>query len=145
VHRVVGLVGLQCDVPDELARPLGVAAFFHDAAIWTDRTWDYLGPSARRAIDEIGVGDPNAALVEALIAEHHRLRPVRHGHPAVEAFRRADLIDVTGGLVCPGGSRARYRDLITQYPAAGFRPMLLRAFGRGLREAPLRPLPMVKF
>ncbi|MDT7588131.1 MAG: hypothetical protein QOE32_5681 [Pseudonocardiales bacterium] len=146
VHRVIGVVGLQCDVPADVAVPLGVAGFFHDAGIWFDGTWDYLPPSVRRAAAELGEADqPHAELVSSLISEHHRLRRARHDDPLVEAFRRADLTDVSAGLIpAPGVSRDRYRELTSVYPANGFRPMLLKAFGRGLREAPLRPAPMIK-
>lgn len=146
VHRVIGVVGLQRDIPDAVAGPLGLAAFFHDAAIWFDGTWDYLPPSVVRAVAALeGPDEQFAELVTAMISEHHRLRPARHDDPLVEAFRRADLADVTGGLVgAPGVSRQQYRALLRAHPARGFRPMLLRAFGRGLREAPLRPLPMLR-
>ena len=146
VHRVIGIVGLQCDVPAAVAGPLGLAAFFHDAGIWFDETWDYLGPSVRRALAALGESDePHAGLVSGLISEHHRLRRARHIDPLVEAFRRADLTDVTAGLIAPGVSRAHYRALVAEYPADGLRPMLFKAFGRGLRESPLHPAPMVKF
>jgi len=146
VHRVIGIVGLQCDVPAAVAGPLGLAAFFHDAGIWFDETWDYLVPSVRRAVAALDESDQlYSGLVSALISEHHRLRRARHADPLVEAFRRADLTDVTAGLIAPGVSRARHRALVAEYPADGLRPMLLKAFGRGLRESPLHPAPMVKF
>jgi len=44
-----------------------------------------------------------------------------------------------------GVKRSEYRDLVRQYPCDGFRRMLAKAFGRGLRENPLRPMQMVKF
>ncbi|HEX4362294.1 MAG TPA: hypothetical protein VH141_32485 [Pseudonocardia sp.] len=146
VHRVIGLVGLQTEVPEPVAGALGLAAFFHDSAIWFDGTWDYLPPSVRRATAELPESDrEHAPLVTALIDEHHRLRPARHPDPLVEAFRRADLTDVSAGLVpSPGVARAQYRELVGRYDAHGFRPMLLRAFGRGLRESPLRPVPMMR-
>ena len=65
--------------------------------------------------------------------------------PLVEAFRRADLIDVSRGLVTAGVPRSTYGELRRRYPDTGFRRMLLRAFGRGLRADPLRPAPMLKF
>jgi hypothetical protein len=146
VHRVIGLVERQLTVPAELAGALGLAAFFHDAGIWFDRTWDYLPPSARRAVAALPPADRrHTDLVAAMITEHHRVRRARHPDPLVEAVRRADLTDITGGLVpAPGVSRADYRTLVAEYPARGFRPMLLRAFRRGLRESPLRPAPMLK-
>ena len=147
VQRVIGLVGLQVDVPAERAGPLGLAAFFHDAGLWFDGTWDYLPPSIRRATAALDPTDrEHAGLVAAIIDEHHRLRPARHPDPLVEAVRRADLTDITAGLVpSPRVSRAGYRALAAEYPVRGLRPMLLRAFGRGLRESPLHPAPMIKF
>lgn len=146
VHRVIGLVGLQVEVPDDVAGALGVAAFFHDAGIWFDGTWDYLPPSSRRAAEELGAdGARHAPLVTALIDEHHRLRRARHDDPLVEAFRRADLTDVANGLVpSPGVPRRAYKELTGRFPCRGFRPMLARAFVAGLRESPLRPMPMIK-
>jgi hypothetical protein len=144
VHRVIGLVEHQVGVPAAAVDAFGTAAFFHDAGIWFDQTWDYLPPSIHRAVDALA--DPaQAELVTALIGEHHRIRPARNPDPLVEAMRRADLTDITRGLVgCPGVPRPAFRALAAEYPDAGFRPMLLRAFGRGLREAPWRPAPMLK-
>jgi hypothetical protein len=146
VHRVIGLAGLQVELPTELAGVLGQAVFFHDAGIWFDHTWDYLPPSTRRAVAALAPEDRgDAELVAAVIGEHHRLRHARHPAPIVEAVRRADLTDITAGLVpSPGVPRAEYRRLVAAYPARGFRPMLLRAFGRGLRADPLHPAPMIK-
>ncbi len=146
VHRVIGLVGRQVEVPAELAGVLGLAVFFHDSGIWFDGTWDYLPPSTRRAVAALGPADRgHAELVAAIIDEHHRLRRARHPGPLVEAVRRADLTDITAGLVpAPGVSRADYRALAAEYPARGFRPMRLRAFGRGLRASPLHPAPLFK-
>src|SRR4051794_2696039 len=109
VHRVIGLVGEQRDVAEGEAYPLGVAAYYHDAGIWFDDTWDYLPPSIRRAVAELGPsGEQHAALVTALIDEHHRIRRARSAAPLVEAFRRADLIDVSRGLVTAGVPRSTY-------------------------------------
>jgi hypothetical protein len=61
------------------------------------------------------------------------------------ALRRADLIDVGRGLVAAGVPRSTYGELRRRHPDTGFRRMLLRAFGRGLRADPLHPEPMLKF
>lgn len=147
VHRVIGLVGLQTQVSAGTAEALGVAGFFHDAAIWFDSTWDYLPPSAARAVEELGGAEAeHAALVEAIITEHHRIRRARHDDPLVEAFRRADLTDVCAGLIkVPHSRRGDYRALTREYSARGFRPMLLKAFARGVKQSPLHPIPMMKF
>lgn len=100
VHRVVGLVCRQVDVEPKHIRPLAVAAFFHDAAIWFDQTWDYLPRSAKRAVAELADDEAeHAELVTAMIYEHHRVRKARHRHPLVEAFRLADRADVFAPLV----------------------------------------------
>ncbi len=147
VHRVIGLIGLQVEIEPELAPPLGIAAFYHDAAIWFDNTWDYLPGSISRALDELDSDDEELrALVTAMIDEHHRMRRAHHPHPLVEAFRRADMTDVYSPVVgAPNVKRSEYRDLVSEYPYDGFRRMLAKAFGRGLREHPLSPMPMVKF
>jgi hypothetical protein len=147
VHRVIGLTALQVDVPAEWADALGIAAFFHDAGIWFDKAWDYLPPSAARAVAEVGGPDAaEAGLVEALIVEHHRIRRARHDEAIVEAFRRADLTDVSAGLIrSPRAGRKGYRALAKEYPCRGFRPMLFRAAARGIRQSPLHPIPMIKF
>lgn len=147
VHRLLGLVELQLDIQPELVRPLGIAAFFHDAAIWFDQTWDYLPGSIERAVAELRDDElQHADLVAALIDEHHRVRKARRSDAMVEAFRRADMADVYAPLLgAPGVKRSAYRDLVRRYPYEGFRRMLAKAFGRGLRENPLRPMPMVKF
>jgi hypothetical protein len=147
VHRVIGLVGLQREIPADVADAFGTAAFFHDAGIWFDSTLDYLEPSAARAVAELGGPDhPQAGLVSALIHEHHRLRPTRHPDPLVEAMRRADFTDVCVGLIpVPGAARQQYRQLVRTYPLVGFHAMLMRALGRNLRAHPLRPAPFLKF
>lgn len=147
VHRVIGLVGMQCDVPADVLGPLGLAAFFHDAGIWFDKTWDYLPSSVRRATDELSeTNKHHSGLVAGLISEHHRLRRAHHDDPLVEAFRRADLTDVSAGLLTsPGVSRKQYKELLAEYPSHRFQLMVLKAFARGIRESPLHPMPMMKF
>ena len=147
VHRVLGLVAHQLDIPPAAARAVGVAAFHHDVGIWLDHTWDYLPCSTTRAVESLAPDDRHLApLVEAIIGEHHRLRRARGDDPLAEAFRRADMADIYHPLApVPARSRPRYAELVASYPYGRFRRMLLRAFLRGLRENPRRPMPMVKF
>lgn len=88
-----------------------------DAGIWLDGTFDYLPPSSQPALEHLGTIDLSGeAVVRATILEHHRLRKARSAHPMVEAFRRADLTDLSGGLVpSPGVSFRDYRDLAKRY------------------------------
>jgi hypothetical protein len=48
-------------------------------------------------------------------------------------------------LVAASIPRSAYNELRERFPDTGFRRMLLRAFGRGLRADPLHPEPMIKF
>lgn len=150
VHRVVELAANQVELDEPVATLLGVAGFFHDAGIWLDGTFDYLSPSIERAKEHLAStgnsGSGSEDLVEAIIGEHHRMRRAKHDSPMVEAFRRADLTDVSFGLIsCPGTSRASYRSLLGRYPSAGFRRRLVVVSAKWFVRHPLRPLPMVKF
>jgi hypothetical protein len=130
---------------DELA----VASAFHDLGIWSDGTFDYLGPSLLRANDYVRERRPgvSADLVAALIGNHHLLFRVRHGAEpeTVEAFRRADLVDVSGAWYRAGLDRGFLRELGSVFPYLGFHGVLARAAGAWFVRHPLRPLPMVRF
>src|SRR5262249_31234653 len=81
-------------VPDWAALAWAV----HDLGIWTAGTFDYLGPSADLAsalAGELGITEVDRA--RTMIVEHHKLRAV--GDPMSEAFRIADRIDVSRGLL----------------------------------------------
>ena len=133
--------------PDEIER-IGIAAAFHDLGIWTDHTFDYLEPSVRLAHEYLIAADRAAWIpaVTAAIREHHRITRYRGDHAAlVEPFRRADWIDVSGGLLAFGSSRAVFRAALARWPRAGFHRLLARLELRHLRTHPLHPLPMVKF
>ncbi len=147
VHRGIDLVGVQMDLDEATALLLGAAAFFHDAGIWLDDTFDYLTPSIQRALDYLDdVDEEGKELVRTVIFEHHRLRRARSDHALVEAFRRADLTDLTGGLIlAPGVSFRDYRRLAGRYPSHGFRWKLTVIFVRWMIRHPLKPLPMVKW
>jgi hypothetical protein len=127
---------------------LQVAAAFHDLGIWTDRTFDYLAPSRRLARDWLAARgrDALAPAVEAVIEQHHRLRPYRGPHAeVVEPFRRADLVDVSLGTLRAGLDRAFVRTVRAELPNAGFHACLVRLTGRQLLRTPLRPLPMLRW
>jgi hypothetical protein len=116
---------------------IAIAAAFHDLAIWTERTWDYLQPScllARRYLAQTGRGDW-AGEIEAMIAWHHKITPCRGFGPLAEAFRRADWRDV---LLMP---------LPEPHPAlpnAGFHLRLAELTWNWWKRHPLDPLPMLK-
>ena len=147
VYRVANLCIAQLSRADDDVEKASIAAVFHDLGIWTDRTFDYLEPSVRLAHDYLtrrGRADWIAE-VTAAIRQHHKLSRYDGPHARlVEAFRRADWIDVTLGLRAHGLSRARLRAAAAEWPRAGFHLMLARLALRRLATHPWNPLPMVR-
>jgi hypothetical protein len=146
VYRVLNFCqALAPDVDDEQR---AVAAAFHDLGIWSDGTFDYLAPSAARAISylETTGRERGTDAVARAIMLHHKLTPYRGEGDAdlIEAFRRADLIDVSLGLVRFGLPRAYVRRLRATFPNCGFHAKLGRLIARQLVRHPLRPLPMMR-
>lgn len=124
---------------------LAVASAFHDLGIWTDRTFDYLPPSVARAREHVRSKVPGVseALVVDAIDRHHVLARTS-GPEETEAFRKADRVDVSLGLVRSGLDIGLVRELVAAFPYAGFHGVLVRtALGWFVRH-PLRPLPMLR-
>lgn len=124
---------------DELA----IASAFHDIGIWTDHTFDYLAPSIDRARMYLEREGKPTAVVAALIENHHRLR--RANDEVVEAFRRADLVDVSRGIVRASVDRGFVRELVGVFPYAGFHGVLVRTALAWFVRHPLRPFPMMRY
>ena len=109
VYRVVNLCVAMAG-RNELEK-IAVAAVFHDLGIWTNRTFDYIAPSIALAHDYLvaHAREDWTAEIEGMIADHHKITPsTADPDSLVEAFRRADWIDVTRGL---RGSAFRVRSL----------------------------------
>lgn len=127
---------------------LMIAAAFHDIGLWTENTLDYIAPSVHPAmhyLEQQGLADWSEE-ISLMITEHHKIR--RFGdkrYPLVEVFRRADLVDLSRGLVRFGLSRRFLRELNACFPNAGFHAGLMRKAGRWLKKHPLRPAPMIKW
>lgn len=127
-------------------KKLAIAAAFHDLDIWLGRSMDYLEGSEELARDYLAQGDfpylPDE--MAFFIKNHHKLTSIK-GNIEAEAFRKADLIDLTGG-------RIRYHlplSIITgteqAYPRLGFTRLIMKkTFGHALKH-PLRPLPMINW
>jgi hypothetical protein len=123
-----------------------VAACFHDLGIWTDHTFDYIEPSAALAQAWLTEHDHQdwARQVLPMVREHHKLSPYRQD-AAVEAFRRADLVDVSLGLVRFGLPAGYVDEVRRTFPNAGFHRRLLQLGGRRLLSHPWSPMPMMKW
>jgi hypothetical protein len=127
-------------IPDAAA----LAWATHDLGIWTAGTMDYLTPSADLAAayaDEFGIADVDQ--LRALVTEHHRLRPV--DDRITETFRRADLVDVSHGVLRRGISRSAIRAAVNALPYNGFHVFLAKGLSGYAARHPLRPLPMMRF
>lgn len=138
---------LGVDAP-EAQEKAAIAAAFHDLGIWTDRTFDYLVPSAKLAQEHlVGTGRLEwGPEIEAMILEHHKLTAAPPAPSAlVETFRRADWIDVTFGARSFGLSRDVLRPIFDAFPDAGFHARLAKlSLDRFLRH-PTSPLPMLRW
>ena len=148
VCRVLNYYAALGPPADELPEAVTIAAAFHDLGIWTERTFDYLEPSVRLAqvhLADIG-REQLGPEVAALISEHHKLRPYTGPNAAtVEAFRRADLVDLSLGLVRCGLPTSFVQAVRAAFPNAGFHRRLAQLTARQLLRTPLRPLPMLRW
>ena len=147
-YRVANLCAAQLKATADEIERIAIAAAFHDIGIWTDGTFDYLGPSVTQAQKYLTNSGRAAWLPEIteMIRQHHKLFPFR-GEPTmqlVEPFRRADWIDVSGGLLTFGLPATIARALRSPWPNAGFHNRLLALEFNHLRTHPWNPLPMMK-
>lgn len=148
-YRVFNFALPYCACEDDATiDKLAIAAAFHDLGIWTAGTFDYLDPSEQLAQDylrELGREDWSAE-VGAMIQQHHKIRRYSAvSGDMTEAFRRADLIDVSLGLVSFGASRNYRCQVKAGFPNAGFHRCLLRLTLARVKRHPLSPLPMMRW
>ncbi len=146
--RVVNFCAALSSGEAEPLRKMAIAAAFHDLGIWTDHTFDYLPPSERLAEAYLrGAGKPEwTGEVTAMIGQHHKVTPYRQEPAALaEAFRKADMVDVSMGLVRYGLPKAFVREVLAAFPNAGFHKRLVQLFAQRLRTKPWSPMPMMKW
>jgi small-conductance mechanosensitive channel len=149
VYRIVNFCfQLKQDVDAEQEEKIIIAACFHDLGIWTNDTVDYLQPSIvlakeylkRRNLEEWSVE------IELMIDMHHKFRKYADdNHPLVELFRRADLVDVSLGIVKFSLSTDYIKNVKIEFPNAGFHKRLIQLTIREFFRNPLKPLPMMKW
>jgi hypothetical protein len=115
---------------DERHRALVETAFaYHDIALWTDRELAYLEPSEVLALRDNATEawglDPD--LLQDAIHWHHKITPYRGpGAQVVNAVRKADWIDASGGLLRQGLSREQVAAVEAAIPRLGFDGVLQR-------------------
>jgi hypothetical protein len=147
-YRIINFANaLTSGDPDQLDK-LSIAAAFHDLGIWTDNTFDYLPPSeqlARAWLPTMERADWSDEIA-AMITEHHKITACApHRTALVEAFRQADWIDVTAGVLRHGLPRSFIREVQSAFPDAGFHLRLLQLSGKRALRHPLKPLPMMRW
>ena len=123
VYRTVNFArALTPDRPDRDEK-LAIAAAFHDLAAF--ETLDYLVPSIALQdawLHETGRQHWSDELA-LIVAQHHRLskyRPTRPHAPLVEAYRRADLVDVSQGLIRFGLPTSYVKEVRAAFDASVF-------------------------
>lgn len=124
-----------------------LAGCYHDIGIWPQLTLDYLPPSSARALEHLATADAGSReAVRLMIELHHKLRAYQGPHQElVEAFRKADLVDLSFGALRFGLPRDYVAQVRAQFPNAGFHKRLLQLAGPWLLHHPLRPLPFLKW
>ena len=131
----------------ETESKVAIAAAFHDIGIWTHDTFDYLEPSAQLAVDYLkSTGRASwSDEVSAMVHFHHKVTPYREPDGGlIEAFRKADLVDLSLGLVHFGLHRDDLRASKQIFPNAGFHWRVTQFSLRWALRHPLNPLPMFK-
>lgn len=142
VYRCINYQRLMLGEP--LPDFVALAWVAHDLGIWTAGTFDYLIPSAELACahaDEFGITEVDR--LERLITEHHRLRPLDDW--MTETFRKADLIDVSRGLLRGQIGRSDLHAVVAQLPYRGFHAFLANGLTRYAARHPLHPFPMLRW
>jgi hypothetical protein len=146
VYRVLNLARALTPDADDRDDKLAVAAAFHDLEAFGGL--DYLGPSIQTQdawLERTGRQAWSSELA-VVIAEHHRPTPYRGAHARLaEAFRRADLVDVSQGLIRSGIPRDHVSAVRRAFDVGSFFTRVVpMAIVRNLRAHPLDPFPHMR-
>jgi len=145
VYRVINLTLLLTEPREDELIALQIAVAFHDLGIWTAHTFDYLKPSVEVARKYLALNDQLNLefLVTDIILNHHKMSSYPLNTIA-EAFRKADLIDLSFGIFSFGVKRKRIEELNTQFPYRGFHRFIAFQALKNTIKHPFNPLPMMK-
>ncbi|MNT51129.1 hypothetical protein D3C72_1880800 [compost metagenome] len=81
-----------------------------------------------------------------MIDMHHKITKYDDDSlPLVEVFRRADLVDVSLGVVTFGISKDLIHQIKEAFPNHSFHKMLCRTSAQWLLKHPLNPIPILKW
>ncbi len=146
VYRVLNFTLLLEDIDKKEIDTLAVAAAFHDIGIWTAGTMDYLAPSLTEAKEYIKAqkSKVSADMIEEIILNHHKVTTYR-GSKLVDAFRRADLVDLSLGVLSHGISHRDILQIYQAFPESGFHLFIMKEVALSALKNPLRPVPIFKW
>jgi hypothetical protein len=146
VYRVPNFARALTPDGDDRDDKLAVAAAFHDLEAFGGL--DYLGPSIQAQDAWLGrTGRQGwSSELAVVIAEHHRPTPYRGAQARLaEAFRKADLVDVSQGLIRSGIPRDYVRAVRRAFDVGSFFTRVVpTAILRNLRAHPFDPLPHMR-
>lgn len=147
LYRLVNLCDAIKTLTDTEFEKIAIASVFHDLAIWTDHTADYVGPSeqlAKNYLNSIDFPEWEEDVCK-IIREHHKVTACDPNLSLAEVFRRADWIDVTLGFRTFGVPRKQINWILREFPDAGFHPFLAQFIRSQAFKHPFNPLPMLKW
>ena len=147
VYRMINFCLQLRDCSEEEQHKIFIAACFHDLGLWSADTFDYLPPSIAECqhylnLQGLSVWSDELTL---MIDLHHQVRPYHDPkYPLVELFRKADLIDVSLGVVKFGLPSSTIKQVKATFPNAGFHRYLTGAARGWFLKHPLRLPPFMK-
>jgi hypothetical protein len=145
-YRVFNLARALAPDHNDRDDKLAIAAAFHDIEAFS--SLNYLGPSIQTMdawLKRTGRGAWSEELA-VIVAKHHRLTPYRGPFAELaDAFRRADLNDLTQGLIRSQLPREHVRAVRESIDVGVFFTRTVpRAIVRHLARHPLDPLPILR-
>ncbi len=128
------------------SKKLAVSAAFHDLDIWTSGSMNYLDGSEALARQYLTRNDfgllPDQ--IGFIIRNHHKLNRIK-GDIEAEAFRKADLIDLTSGFIRFNIPMSLINSAETTYPRDGFTSLITKKIIIHALRNPVKPLPMIRW
>ena len=143
VYRVFNLARGLVDEADDRDDKLAIAATFHDIEAFAGL--DYLAPSINAQdawLEQTGRSEWSDELA-VVVAQHHHFGTYRGPHARLaEPLRRADLADLSQGLIRSGIPKERVRTVRGTFDVGSFFTRSVpRAAVRNLVRHPLDPMP----
>ena len=143
-YRVFNYMKLM-DLTEREEEQCSVMLPFHDLGIWTNKTMDYLPSSIQLAINYIQNKnlDIEENLIENFIGNHHRV--FKNKGTLEEKIRKADLIDLSFGIIRFGISKKNIKEIKTEFPANKFQKETYKKVFKHAWLNLRNPFPMLKF